>query len=55
MEYTLFQDLPAKSCARRRQLAAQAAPSQAVHRNLATGPKNKRKQNISTTNGCLSL
>ena len=29
---------PAKSRARRRRPAAQAAPSQAVHRNLATGP-----------------
>ena len=35
----LFQDfIPAKSRARRRRPAAQAAPSQAVHRNLATGP-----------------
>ena len=33
MEYTLFQDF-----ARRRLPAAQAAASQAVHRNLATGP-----------------
>ena len=32
--------LPAKSRARHRRPAAQAAPSQAVHRNLATGPNN---------------
>ena len=30
--------LPAKSCAGHRRPAAQALPSQAVHRNLATGP-----------------
>ena len=38
MEYTLFEDLLAKSRAQRRRPAAQAAPSQAEHRNLATGP-----------------
>ena len=31
--------LPAKSCTWRRRLAAQGPPSQAVHQNLATGPK----------------
>ena len=37
MEYnTLFQDFPAKSRARCRRPAAQDAPSQAVHRNLAS-------------------
>ena len=38
MEYTLFQDFAIKIPRRRRRPAAQAAPSQAVHRDLATGP-----------------
>ena len=39
MKYTLFQDFARKIPARRRRPAAQAAPSQAVHRNFSTGPK----------------
>ena len=37
--YFIPRFMPAKSRTRRRQPAAQAAPSQAVHRNLATDPK----------------
>ena len=37
---TLYsKNLPAKSRTRRRRRAAQGSPSQPVHRNLATGPK----------------
>ena len=39
MKYTLFQDFARKIPTRRRRQAAQAAPSQAVHRNFSTGPK----------------
>ena len=41
MEYTLFQDFARKipRLAPPTQPAAQGTPSQAVHRNLATGPK----------------
>ena len=35
---------PAKSCARRHWPVAQAAPSQVVHRNLATGNYKKKKK-----------
>ena len=43
MEYTLFQDFARKSRTQRSRSAAQAAPSQAVHGNLATGPKYNKQ------------
>ena len=49
MEYTYSKILPAKSRARRRRPATQAASSQAVHRNLATGPYMKKLKKLSFT------
>ena len=51
MEYTLFQDFARTVPRRGRRPAAQAAPSQAVHRNLATGPKIITKDGFQEISG----
>ena len=47
MDYTLFQDFALKITRPAQPPAAQPAPSQAVHRNLAMGPKKHHNGSFS--------